>query len=151
MRPVLVVTGLVLAQDLSQMALVLDEGEVQELAAASADPAFGDRVHAGRADVAEHGLDAGVGEDRVEWVSEVWCAVADHELDLIRLLAEVHMEVAGLLGCPLPGGMGGDAEDADAPGRVLDHGRDIGSGAVEQVDGEEVAGQDRLGLATQEL
>jgi hypothetical protein len=46
-RPVLiVVVGLVLAQDPSQMGRVPDEGAVQELAAASADPPFGDRVHA---------------------------------------------------------------------------------------------------------
>jgi len=44
-----------------------------------------------------------------------------------------------------------DAEDADAPRRVLDHHQDAGLGAVEQVDGEEVARQDRLGLRTQEL
>jgi len=43
------------------------------------------------------------------------------------------------------------SEDADAPGHVLDHGQDIGLGAVEQLDAEEVAGQDRLGLRTQEL
>jgi hypothetical protein len=30
--------------------------------------------------------------------------------------------------------MQGDAKDADAPGRVLDHGQNIGLGAVEQVD-----------------
>jgi hypothetical protein len=37
----------------------------------------------------------------------------------------------------------------DAPGRVLDHGQDVGLGVVEQVDAEEVARQDRLGLAAQ--
>jgi hypothetical protein len=47
--------------------------------------------------------------------------------------------------------MQGDAEDADAPGRVLDYGQDIGLGAVEQVDGEEVARQDDLGLGAQEV
>ena len=47
--------------------------------------------------------------------------------------------------------MEGDAEDADAPGRVLDYGQDVGLGAVEQVDGEEVARQDGLGLGAQEL
>jgi hypothetical protein len=47
--------------------------------------------------------------------------------------------------------MQGDAEDSDAPGRVLDYGQDVGLGAVEQVDGEEVARQDRLGLRAQEL
>jgi hypothetical protein len=44
MRPVLAVVGLVLAQDLPQVVLVPGEGAVRELAAASAGPAFGDRV-----------------------------------------------------------------------------------------------------------
>ena len=78
-------------------------------------------------------------------------AVADHELDLMRLLAEVHDQVAGLLGCPFPGWMQSDAEDADAPGGVLYHGQNIGLGAVEQIGREEVARQDRLGLGEQEL
>ena len=68
----------------------------------------------------------------------------------VRLLAEVHDQVAGLLGGPLPGGMQSDPEDADVPGRVLDYGQDIGLGAVEQVDREEVVRQDRLGLGAQE-
>src|ERR1017187_8924503 len=64
-RPMLVVVDLVLAQDPPQMVLVPDEGAVQELAAASPDPAFGDRVHPGRPDVAQHGPDPGAGQDRV--------------------------------------------------------------------------------------
>src|ERR1022692_2685447 len=139
--------GLVLAQDLPQMSLVPDQGAIQELSPASPDPAFGDRVHTRRADVAEHGPDAGIGEDHVECGGEVRAAVADHELDLTPLVAEVHEEVACLLGGPFPGGMQGDAEDADPPGRVLDYGQDVGLGAVEQVDREEIAGQDCLGLA----
>jgi hypothetical protein len=43
-RPVLIVVDLVRAQNSPQMGLVPDEGAVQELAAASSDPAFGDRV-----------------------------------------------------------------------------------------------------------
>jgi hypothetical protein len=69
----------------------------------------------------------------------------------VSLLAEVHEQVACLLAGPLPGGMQRDAEDADASRRVLDHHQDIGLGAVEQVDAEEVARQDRFGLRTQEL
>ena len=131
MRAVLIVVDLVLAQDPPQVGLVPDKGAVQELAPASADPAFGDRVHAGRLDVAEHGPDPGVGEDRVERGGEVRAAVADHELGPVRLLAEVHDQVAGLLGGPLPGGMRRQSEDADAPGRVLDHGQDVGLGAIQ--------------------
>src|ERR1035437_9874131 len=67
---------LVLAQDPPQMVLGPDQGAVQELAAASPDPAFGDRVHAGRPHVAQHGPDAGVGEDGVECGGEVGAAVA---------------------------------------------------------------------------
>ena len=42
MRPVLIMVGLVVAQDPPQMRLVPDEGPVQELTAASPDPAFDD-------------------------------------------------------------------------------------------------------------
>jgi len=66
-------------------------------------------------------------------------------------LPEVREEVAGLLGGPLPGGMRRDGEDADARGRVLDHGQDVSLGAVEQAGSEEVARQDRLGRGAQQL
>ena len=55
------------------------------------------------------------------------------------LLAEVHEQVAGLLGGPLSRGMRRDAKNADAPGRVFYHGQYGCLGAVEQVDREEVA------------
>src|SRR5450755_659350 len=91
------------------------------------DPAFGDRVHAGRPDVAEHHPDPGIGKDLLECGSEVRSAAADHESDTIRLVAEVHDQVAGLLGGPFPGWMQGDSEDADPPGRVPGHGTLWGS------------------------
>jgi hypothetical protein len=101
-RPVQIVMALVLAQDLPQMILVPDKGTVQQLTAASPDPAFSDRIHPRRPDAAEHGPDAGVGEDGVEGRGEVRSAVADHELDPISLFAEVHEQVPGLLGGPVP-------------------------------------------------
>lgn len=67
------------------------------------------------------------------------------------LFSEVHKLIACLLGGPLSGGMGRDTEDADAPGRMLDHGQDVSLGAVEQAGRKEAARQDRLGLRTQEL
>jgi hypothetical protein len=39
-----------------------------------------------------------------------------------------------------------DSEDADAPARVFYHRQDVGLGAVQQVDCEEIARQDRFGL-----
>jgi hypothetical protein len=86
----------------------------------------------GRPDVTAHGLDPGIGEDRVGGGGEVRAAVADHELDLVRLLAEFHDQVAGLLGGRCPGWLRRDSEDADAPGGVLDHGQDLGLGAAGQ-------------------
>jgi len=151
MRPVPVVVGLVLAQDLSQVSLVPDKGAVQELAAASPDPAFGDRVHARRPDVTEHGPDPGISENRVERGREVRSAVADHESGLAGLLVKVHEEIAGLLSGPFPSRMQSDPRDADAPAGVLEHGQDVCMGTVEQVSREEVARQDRVGLRTQEL
>jgi hypothetical protein len=59
------------------MGLVPGEGAVQELASASADPAFSDRVHAGRPHVAEHSPDAGAGEDGAGSGGEVRAALAD--------------------------------------------------------------------------
>jgi len=106
--PVLIVVGFVVAQYPQQMGLIPDEGAVQEFAAASTDPAFGDRAYAGRPHVAKHAADASGGEDRVERGGEVRATVADHELDPVCLVAEIHEEVAGLLGGPLPGGMQGD-------------------------------------------
>ena len=147
----LIVVDFVLAQDPPEMALIPDQGAVQKFAPASPNPAFGYRVHPGCPDVAEHGPDPGAGEDRVERGCVVRAAVADDELDLMRLLAQVHDQVAGLLGGPFPGWMQGDSEDADAPGCVLYHGQDVALGTAGQVGGEEVAGQDRLGLGAQEL
>ena len=84
----LIMVGLVVVHDPPQMGLIPDEGPVQKLASASADPAFGNRVHAWRLDVAKYGLDARIGEDGVEHGGEVWPAVADHELDPVSLPAE---------------------------------------------------------------
>jgi hypothetical protein len=53
------------------MVLIPDQGTVQDLASAAPDPAFSDRVHMGRLDVAEHGSDPGISEDRVERSREV--------------------------------------------------------------------------------
>jgi hypothetical protein len=52
--------------------------------------------------------------------------------------AYVHNQVPGLLGGLFPGWMQSDSEDADAPAGVLDHGQDVGLGAIEQFRGEEV-------------
>jgi hypothetical protein len=54
-------------------------------------------------------------------------------------------------GDPRVVGVCGDAEDPDPAGGVLDQSEDIGAGAIEEVDGEEVRRHDCLGLTVPEL
>jgi len=124
-RPVLIVMGLVIAQDPPQMGLVPHEGAVQELASASPDPAFGYRVHAGVPTL--HSTVRMPASARAASNAAVKSAPRSRIMNLTRcvLLAEVHEQVAGLLGCPFPGWMHSDAEDADAPGGVLGHGQNV--------------------------
>jgi len=48
-------------------------------------------------------MDTGAGQDRVEGIGELPGAVADQEPEVRNAAAEVHQEVADLLGGPRPG------------------------------------------------
>jgi len=60
-------------------------------------------------------------------------------------------EVAGLLDCPLSGGMFGDAAEVHPAGAVLDEHQDIQSVQQHGVHVQEVDGEDPGGLGVQEL
>jgi hypothetical protein len=77
MRSVEVVEPFVLPECMQQMSLVPDQRAVQQLAAAAPHPAFHNRVHAGHLNSAEHDLDAGLGQDRVEYAWILAVSVAD--------------------------------------------------------------------------
>ena len=64
-------------------------------------------------------------EHRVEGADERAVPVADQEPELVDVVAEVHQQVAGLLGHPGPGGVGGDPGDVHAAAPVLDHDEDV--------------------------
>ena len=146
-----VVVGLVVAQNPQQMLLVPDQCSVEEFASAAAYPAFHDRVRTGRPDGAAQDRDAGVAEHGVEGGAELGIAIAEQELDRLDVFVEVHHQVAGHLRDPCIVGVGGDTEDPDPAGGVLNDGEHIGAGAIEQINGEEVGGNDRLGLSVEEL
>jgi hypothetical protein len=57
----------------------------------------------------------------VEYRRELAVAVTDEEFEPGGVFAEVHEQVAGLLGGPCPGGAGGDAQDVHAAGLDLHH------------------------------
>jgi hypothetical protein len=95
--------------------------------------------------------DVGAAEHRVKGGAELAVPIADQEPELLGAVAEVHQEVAGLLGDPGAGGMGGDPGDTYAAAVVLDHHEDIEAAQEDGVDVGEVDGEDRVGLRGQEL
>jgi hypothetical protein len=67
----------------------------------------------------------GAGEHRVEGGGELAVPVTDQKPEPLGAVAELHQQVAGLLGHPAGGGMGGDPGDVHAAAAVLDHHQDI--------------------------
>jgi hypothetical protein len=77
--------------------------------------------------------------------------IGQQELEGVEVSVEVDEQVAARLGHPRIAGMCGHARDADAAGGVLDDGRHVRGGAVEEIDGTQVGGQEGFGLCVQEL
>ena len=69
----------------------------------------------------------------------------------VGAVAEVHEQVAGLLGDPGSGGVGGDPGEVHAAAAVLDHEEDVEAAQEDGVDVGEVDREDRVGLRGQEL
>lgn len=112
---------------------------------------FHDRVRAGRLDRGCDDLDALAGEDRVEHAGELGVPVADQEFKLRCMVAEVGEQVVGLLGDPVCGGMCGDAKDVDPAVDVFDDREAVQPGQQHGVAVKEVAGENSVCLAAQEL
>ena len=124
---------------------------VEEFAADGADEAFGDRVGPRCPHRCLDDPDVDGGEDGVERGGELGVAVADEEPEAAAGVVEVHEQVAGLLGEPGAGGVGGDAEDVHAAGGVLDDEERVEPVQGDGVEVEQVAGEDRVSLGAQEL
>src|SRR5215472_4201205 len=75
--------------------------------------------------------------------------VTDQELEAGGLITEVHQQVAGLLGHPRAGGVGGDARQVDAPGGVFDEEHGMRAAQEHGIDVEEASRQDRMGRGGQ--
>ena len=75
----------------------------------------------------------------------------DEEPEALTGIVEIDEQVAGLLGQPGSGRVGGDAEDVYAAGGVLDDEERVEPVQGDRVRVEQVAGQDALGLRLQEL
>jgi len=77
-----------------------DEDPVEDLAAQAAHPAFHDRVRSGCLDWCLDDPDALGLEYGIEGTGELGIPVADQELELAGLVAEVEQEITRLLGDP---------------------------------------------------
>ena len=109
----------VLAQHDVEMAWSRDQHVVEAFPAQCPDEAFRDRVCTGRPDRGAD--DADVAPVNTASNAAVNCVpVADQEPEPLGVFAEVHEQVAGLLGDPGAGGVGGDPGDVHAAAVVFD-------------------------------
>ncbi len=140
MWPVFVEVALILVKYNGVVSLVDDQDAVEQFAADGSDEALGDCVRPRRPHWRLDDPDIDRGEHGIEGGGELGVAVADEEPEAPIGLVEVHEQVAGLLGQPLPGGAGGDAHDMDAAGGVLDDEERVQPVQGDRVDVKQVAG-----------
>lgn len=106
MGPVLVVVVGVDVQNSFEVAAAEDENAVEAIVADGAHLAFGERVRIRSLNGSADHLDPLAAKDLVERAAELRVAVVDQQAEAVRLLAELHDEVAGLLGDPGAVGVG---------------------------------------------
>jgi len=109
----------VLGQHRRKMAAVDDQYPVQQFAAGSSDPSFGDRIRPRRPYRGTQDTNAFAGEHGIEYAGELAVAVSNQQSELGCAVAQVHQKVAGLLGHPGAAGVRGDSQDVGPPGRVF--------------------------------
>jgi hypothetical protein len=146
-----VVMTRVLGKDARQVALANDDHPVGALSAYGAHPAFCKRVRSGCLWWRLDHVEAFPGEHGVEDGREFAVPVVQQEPQPGRPLVELHQHVSCLLGNPCAGRMRGDADDMDPAGGELYEEQHVDPFEEHGVDGEEVAGQDRVGRGGEEL
>jgi hypothetical protein len=102
-----------------------DQEVVEAFPAQGADEAFRDRVRPGCSDRRPNDPHVSAGEDCVEGRGELAVPVTDQQPESVGSIVEVHEQVAGLLGDPVPGRVGGDPGDVHVAAVVLDHHEDV--------------------------
>ena len=141
----------VLAQHDVEVTWSGDQEVVEAFPSPCPDEAFRNRVRPGRSDRGADDPQVGAGEDGVERGGELAVPVADQEPEPVAAVAEVHQQVAGLLGDPGAGGVGGHPGDVRTAAVVLDDDEDVEAAQERGVDVGEVDGEDGVGLRGQEL
>jgi hypothetical protein len=124
--------------------LILEE-VVEAFPTERADESFRDRIRLWSSGRGADDSDVGTGEHGGKVGSEFAVSVADQESEAVGAVAEIHEQVAGLLGDPDAGGMGGDPGEVHAATAVLDHDKDVEAAREDGVDVGEIDREDGVG------
>lgn len=146
MRSVAVVVIFVVAEYCVSVSFIHDHDAVEQLPTDAAHEAFRDRIGPRRPNRRSNDCYADGGEHGVESGGELRVAVAYEEPEPSAGVVEIHGEVAGQLGEPRAGRVGGDAEDVHAAVGVLDHEERIQAAQGDSVEVKQVAGHDPVRL-----
>ena len=90
-------------------------------------------------------------EDLVEGGTELGVPISEQQLDLQSPILQPPRQVPCMLGHPGAGRVAGTARQVNAPAADLDKEEDVEPGQPDCVHGEEVAGQDLIGVLVHEL
>ena len=146
MGSVLVVVVDVVADESFELVLVPDDGSVEEFASDRSDPSFGEGVGHRCADRGFEDLEALGSEDLVEGGGELAAAIANQRSGTVEAVAVGDEQVAGGLGGPGAGWVGGDTGVDHFAGVHVDEEQDVVAAQECGVDGEEVACDCCLGV-----
>jgi hypothetical protein len=105
-----VVVANVLSEYYPQMPLTEDQHAVGEFGSDGADEPFGETVRSGATGRNPDRLDAHIGQDGIERCCELAGSIADEETEFRDAVAEIHHQVADLLGGPSAVWVGGRAQ-----------------------------------------
>jgi hypothetical protein len=133
------------------VAFVDDENPVEQLAAQGSDHSFADRVGSRCSRWTSQDVDALCGEDRVECPREPGVPVAEQELHGGEAVTEIHHQIAGGLSGPCPGGMRAHPDQMGPAGTALDRDQRVDPPEKHGVHVQEIHGQHRLSLGSEEL
>jgi hypothetical protein len=135
----------------AQVLFVDNQDPVEQLAAQLPDDPLAESIRLRCPRRALQDPDPLVCEHRVEPVGELGITIPDQELELPPTLREVHQDIAGGLGRPLPGGISGHRGQVGSAGTVLDDDQGIEPFQSDRVDVHEIDREDAVGLGGEEL
>jgi hypothetical protein len=104
-----------------QVPLADDQHAVGEFGSEGADEPFGETVRPGAPRRNPDHADADIGEDGIERCCELTGSISDEEPELGEVIAEIHDQVADLLGGPLAVRVRGHAQQVHGPIADLQH------------------------------